>query len=160
MIKDIFPSIPQIKGLFKYLVLYVLKDNELHGYGIMQKISELVGFGYTPSPGVIYPTLQLLEDMDYVYSEKKGRKTVYYITNKGISILNDKISEIEDFLTRVKRIRRVFDEVGGDEIYMAVREIIKNYPFIDKSVKDEIREEARRFRLNIDRILRGEKYGR
>jgi len=31
MIRDIFPSIPQIKGLFKYLVLYVLKDNELHG---------------------------------------------------------------------------------------------------------------------------------
>lgn len=158
MRRDLFPDIPQIKGLFRYLVLYVLKDESLHGYGIMQRISDLIGWGYTPSPGIIYPTLQLLEDLDYVYSEKEGRKTVYHITDKGREALEERREDIDGFLKKIGRMHRLFEELGGDEIYQAIKKIITNYPFLSEKIKSMIREEAHRFRVNIENILRGGKY--
>ena len=151
-----FKDIMQVKGLFKYLVLYTLKDSGLHGYGIIQRISELFGGEYTPSPGVIYPTLQLLEDSDLVYSVKEGRKTIYYITEQGLSELESNIDRVEEVMDIIRRKRRVLEELGGYELMSIFKDLMTYYPILNDEKKRMIREAAREFRNNIDRILRGD----
>jgi DNA-binding PadR family transcriptional regulator len=71
------------RGGVKYLVLDAVADAPRHGYEIMQVIEERSKGAYRPSPGVIYPTLQMLEEMGFLsVTEKDGRKT-YGITEEG-----------------------------------------------------------------------------
>ena len=85
------------RGGVKYLVLDAVADAPRHGYEIMQVIEERSKGAYRPSPGVIYPTLQLLEEMGFLrVSEKDGRKT-YEITDEGRRELEKNRDTVTDF---------------------------------------------------------------
>ncbi len=71
----------------KYDVLAVLADGPRHGYDIMLQIEERSGV--RPSPGSIYPALQMLEDSDYIAGREVDGKRVYTITQKGSAYLED-----------------------------------------------------------------------
>ncbi|MCS7173508.1 MAG: PadR family transcriptional regulator [Armatimonadetes bacterium] len=71
------------RGALKYLVLDVLKDRPMHGYDVIRALQDRFGGFYTPSPGAVYPTLQMLEDMGYVTSAEHQGKRVYTITEEG-----------------------------------------------------------------------------
>lgn len=75
------------RGDVKYLLLTVLKDGPKHGYEIIREIERRAGGGYTPSPGTIYPTLQMLEDMGHVRSQMREERRVYELTEAGRSYL-------------------------------------------------------------------------
>jgi DNA-binding PadR family transcriptional regulator len=73
------------RGSVKYDVLAILADGPRHGYEIMLAIEERRGF--RPSPGSIYPALQMLDDGDFVSSSEVDGKRVYSITDKGRELL-------------------------------------------------------------------------
>src|SRR5450755_1004489 len=73
------------RGSVKYDVLSILADGPRHGYEIMLAIEERRGF--RPSPGSIYPALQMLDDGDFVSSSEVDGKRVYSITDKGRELL-------------------------------------------------------------------------
>ncbi len=56
------------RGNVKFAILELLKEQPRHGYDIIREMEERSGGVYSPSPGVIYPTLQALEDQDFVKS--------------------------------------------------------------------------------------------
>jgi DNA-binding PadR family transcriptional regulator len=88
------------RGGVKYLVLDALAEAPRHGYEIMQVIEERSRGAYRPSPGVVYPTLQLLEDTGLLRStEKEGRK-VYEITEAGRRELEAHRDTVRDFYER------------------------------------------------------------
>ncbi len=64
-------------------MLAVLADEPMHGYQIMQELEERSGGGWQPSPGSIYPTLQLLADEELVAGSEEGGKTIYTLTESG-----------------------------------------------------------------------------
>src|SRR3974390_2082631 len=68
-------------GELRLLALAMIAEQPRHGYELMKAIEERMGGSYSPSPGVIYPTLAWLEDMGYaaVEIEDAGRKR-YRIT--------------------------------------------------------------------------------
>ncbi|MFV0387814.1 MAG: PadR family transcriptional regulator [Pyrinomonadaceae bacterium] len=76
------------KGKIKFILLGVLKDGPRHGYDIIKQL-EADG-GYKPSPGSVYPTLQMLEEGDFVSSEEIEGKKVYSITDDGLELLKTK----------------------------------------------------------------------
>ncbi|MGD9143269.1 MAG: PadR family transcriptional regulator [Dehalococcoidia bacterium] len=91
------PGRPFQRGDFKYIILHFLKDKPSYGYEIMRGLQERFHSFYVPSPGSIYPTLQMLEEMGYVTgSEEKGKK-VYTITEAGLEFL----SEQKEFVKRM-----------------------------------------------------------
>ncbi len=101
------------RGGVKYLVLDAVAEAPRHGYEIMQVIEERSKGGYRPSPGVIYPTLQLLEEMGLVRgSEKEGRK-VYEITEAGRRELEANRETVRDFYAQQDEAPW---EVYGDEL--------------------------------------------
>lgn len=76
---------PSERGSVKYDVLAVLTEGPRHGYEIMAAIEERRGF--RPSPGSIYPALQMLDDGDFVDSREADGKRVYSITDTGRELL-------------------------------------------------------------------------
>jgi len=75
------------RGRVKFVILELLKEKPRHGYDIIREMEERSGGVYTPSPGVIYPTLQALEDQDFVTSVEQDGKKVYAITEAGEAYL-------------------------------------------------------------------------
>jgi DNA-binding PadR family transcriptional regulator len=75
------------RGGIKFAILELLKDKPRHGYDIIRDMEERsMGF-YSPSPGVVYPTLQALEDQDLVTSVADTGKKVYSVTDAGLAYL-------------------------------------------------------------------------
>ncbi|MBN1693720.1 MAG: PadR family transcriptional regulator [Dehalococcoidales bacterium] len=78
------------KGDLKYILLDLIKDKPRHGYDVIRELEDRSHGFYKPSPGVIYPTLQMLEEMGYTSSaEEEGKKT-YSITGEGLAFLAKK----------------------------------------------------------------------
>jgi DNA-binding PadR family transcriptional regulator len=73
----------------KFLILSVLEAGPKHGYEIIREIEQRAQGAYAPSPGTIYPTLQMLEDMGYVRSEVKEERRVYELTDAGRAYLKE-----------------------------------------------------------------------
>ncbi len=98
-------------GEVKFVILRLLREKPRHGYEIIKALEERFAGCYSPSPGTIYPTLQLLEDQGYVRAvETEGRK-VYHITKEGEAFLDEHRDTIEDIFDRVKDT--LHDFAGG-----------------------------------------------
>ncbi len=80
---------PFQRGDFKYIILHYLKDKSSYGYEIMRALQERFHSFYVPSPGSIYPTLQLLEEMGHVTSIEQEGKRIYTITDEGRKFLDE-----------------------------------------------------------------------
>lgn len=76
------------RGDMKFLLLEVLKEGPRHGYEIITELESRFR-GYRPSPGSVYPTLQMLEEGGFVTSREVDGKKVYTITDKGLKLLED-----------------------------------------------------------------------
>jgi len=71
------------RGAIRLALLAVLAEGAGHGYELMQRLEAKTGGGWRPSPGSVYPTLQLLEDEGLVRSEERDGKRVYELTDAG-----------------------------------------------------------------------------
>ena len=80
---------PFQRGDFKYIILQYLKDKPSYGYEIMRALQERFHSFYTPSPGTVYPTLQMLEEMGHVTASEQEGKKVYTITEDGRRFLEE-----------------------------------------------------------------------
>jgi DNA-binding PadR family transcriptional regulator len=89
-------------GEVKYVILRLLKEKPRHGYEIMKALEERLGGWYVPSPGTIYPTLQLLEDQGHVRAVETDGKKVYHITAEGEAFLNEHREFTDDIFERVR----------------------------------------------------------
>ncbi|MCU4159603.1 PadR family transcriptional regulator [Acidiphilium sp. AL] len=83
------------------LVLHLIAEKPRHGYEIIKAIEELAGGAYAPSPGVIYPTLTLLEELGLVTSEVEGSRKSFSITEAGSEELAANRSTVEAILARI-----------------------------------------------------------
>ena len=88
-------------GDLRLLLLAMIAERPRHGYELIKAIEERFGGGYTPSPGVIYPTLSWLDDMGYatIEAEEAGRKR-YRITTEGEAFLVANRAEADELLSR------------------------------------------------------------
>src|SRR5215210_2526495 len=71
------------RGDIRTAILAVLTEGPGHGYDVMQNLEDKTGGAWRPSPGSVYPTLQLLEDEGLVRSTERDGKRVFEITEPG-----------------------------------------------------------------------------
>jgi DNA-binding PadR family transcriptional regulator len=74
----------------KFALLELLRERPMYGYEMIKALEEKSGGFYTPSPGSIYPTLQMLEERGFVTSEEVEGKKVYQITDSGRALLDER----------------------------------------------------------------------
>ncbi|MGW5536581.1 PadR family transcriptional regulator [Streptomyces sp. NPDC004009] len=71
------------RGDVRASILALLKDGPRHGYEMIQEIAERSGGAWKPSPGSVYPTLQMLEDEGLIASASEGGKKLFSLTDSG-----------------------------------------------------------------------------
>jgi DNA-binding PadR family transcriptional regulator len=81
----------------RYLVLDAIASQPRHGYEIIQVIGDKSGGTYRPSPGVVYPTLQMLEELGHARTVEHDGRKVYTITDEGRTELGEHAAEVTDF---------------------------------------------------------------
>lgn len=99
------------QGDLKYVILRLLAEKPRHGYEIIKELEVRFGGAYAPSPGTVYPTLTMLEDLGYarVMPEEGGRK-IYEITDEGRKHLDEHSATVDDIFERIaKFVEGFFD---------------------------------------------------
>jgi DNA-binding PadR family transcriptional regulator len=99
------------KGDLKYVILDLLKDRPRHGYEIIRELEEMSHGLYTPSPGAVYPTLQMLEEMGYASATEQDGKKIYTITEGGLRFLAERKDSADQVRSHMKR-KWSFKNVG------------------------------------------------
>lgn len=89
-------------GDLKLLTLYLIAQQPRHGYDLIRTIGRLVGGGYLPSHGTIYPVLNTLEDLGYAaVSHVVGARKQYCITDEGRLVLQDQMPAVQQLMHRL-----------------------------------------------------------
>jgi len=141
------------RGDLKFLMLEVLKDRPMHGYEIMKCIGEKFSGLYIPSAGVVYPTLELLEDLGYVKSTRKNGKKVYSVTSAGRRALNEKGKVLKRIMGG-KQYNFCFRKFTfGKNLADLAKLIFRNYEDLTPRKIDEIKKVVDEARLKIQRIV-------
>jgi DNA-binding PadR family transcriptional regulator len=99
------------KGDLKYVLLDLIKDKPRHGYDIIRELEDQSYGFYKPSPGVVYPTLQMLEEMGYAESIEEEGKKIYSITEEGLTFLAEKKDVANSVRSQIKQ-RWSFKNIG------------------------------------------------
>lgn len=90
-------------GELRLVLLKLIADGPRHGYELIKAVEDLTEGEYAPSPGVVYPTLTMLEDMGLI-AEKKSQdsKKVYEATDEGRAHLEENSEEVEVLFERLE----------------------------------------------------------
>jgi len=90
-------------GGLRLVLLQLIADKPRHGYELIKEIGDRLGGSYSPSPGVIYPTLTLLEEMGYTTMAENGSsRKLYSITEAGQTHLAENRTTADAMLARMQ----------------------------------------------------------
>jgi DNA-binding PadR family transcriptional regulator len=88
-------------GELRLVILALVAEKPRYGYEIIKELGERVGGEYSPSPGVVYPTLTMLEEMGYASAsqDQAGRK-LYTLTPEGEKTLAENKPQVDAIFER------------------------------------------------------------
>lgn len=90
-------------GELRLVLLKLIADEPRHGYDLIRAIEELTGGEYAPSPGVVYPTLTLLQDMGFIdEAAGEGARKPFQATDEGREHLEQNAADVEDLFDRLE----------------------------------------------------------
>ena len=147
------------RGALKYLIIDIISEKPRHGYDIIREIEERTGGYYSPSPGTVYPTLQMLEDIGHLRIKEENGKKVYEITDEGKAYL-------KEHKERVKKHRERMSECcppGSEErvnlmfelrkvFYTIAETARRNFPDADQ-IK-EIKKVLEKAKNDVENIMK------
>src|SRR5689334_12167928 len=109
-------------GELRLVLLKLVADEPRHGYDLIRAIEELTGGRYAPSPGVVYPTLTLLEDMGLIEEAPgEGSRKPFQVTDDGRKHLEENATEVQELLARLEEMKPDERHGGGPPIGRAVK---------------------------------------
>ena len=110
------------QGDLRLVVLALLQERPRHGYEVIKAIEERVGGDYSPSPGVIYPTLTLLAELGHAQiSAEQGERKQYAITPEGEAFLADNKAALDAVMARLDHAARPGHEMRAPEVQRALQ---------------------------------------
>ena len=92
-------------GELRLVLLALVAETPRHGYELIKAIEELSGGNYAPSPGVVYPTLNLLTDEGLIAEQAgDGARKSFAVTDAGRAELDQRVDEFEKIVARLKAL--------------------------------------------------------
>jgi|HubBroStandDraft_6_1064221.scaffolds.fasta_scaffold556220_1 DNA-binding PadR family transcriptional regulator len=111
-------------GDLRLVILHLIAEKPRHGYEIIKAIEEQVAGAYSPSPGVIYPTLTLLEELGYVtVTTGDGLKKLHEITAEGRAFLDANHRAVDALLARMAETSRAHGGGTAPQILRATENL-------------------------------------
>ncbi|HWM46582.1 MAG TPA: PadR family transcriptional regulator [Xanthobacteraceae bacterium] len=135
------------------IALALIAEQPRHGYEIIKVLEEKTDGAYSPSPGMVYPTLTFLEESDYVSAQAEGAKTLYSITDAGRAHLEKNRAHVDALLERlvalgqkVAQMRRRYESEEHDDAlprsirgaFMDLSEAVREVLTKDKDAKARV----------------------
>ena len=106
------------------VILHLIAEKPRHGYEIIREIEDQVGGAYSPSPGVIYPTLTMLEELGHAtVSPGDGVKKLYAVTVEGRAYLDAYRPAVEALLARMQEAGRVHGGGPAPQVLRAMENL-------------------------------------
>ena len=118
------------RGMFKpgelrLVLLKLIADQPRHGYDLIQSIEEMTHGSYAPSPGVIYPTLTMLQDMGFIEERAtEGTRKAFSVTAEGSAHLQERQEEVAALIDRLTQHGDRERRAGGAPISRAVGNLL------------------------------------
>lgn len=142
------------QGDLKLVILRLLEEKPRHGYDIIKEIEERFGGTYAPSPGTVYPTLTMLEDMGYAKGTvEEGGKKIYAITEEGRKHLADNSQAVDSIFERMARFVEGFFDAPMNDVHEGMRRVARAaYSTATRNVRDA--QKLRQVREILDRATR------
>jgi len=106
-------------GELRLVVLALISERPRHGYEIIKAIEERVAGTYTPSPGVIYPTLTMLEELGHASLTEADGKKLYAVTPEGTAYLETHKAAVDSALQRMASVNTAHGGGPAPEILRA-----------------------------------------
>ena len=110
-------------GDLRFVLLGMIAARPAHGYDLIKALEERMGGGYSPSPGVIYPTLTMLEEQGYAASTAEDGKKLYRVTPEGEAFLQANAATAEAIQTRIGALARERSVVPDPRIIRAMENL-------------------------------------
>ncbi|MFL6795279.1 MAG: PadR family transcriptional regulator [Sphingomicrobium sp.] len=112
-------------GELRLVLLKLIVDEPRHGYDLIRAIEEMTGGEYAPSPGVVYPTLTLLQDMGLIEEAPgEGPRKSFQATPEGRSYLEERSEEIDALFERLEDLKPRGENMAGPAIGRAVKNLM------------------------------------
>jgi DNA-binding PadR family transcriptional regulator len=126
------------QGDLKYVILRLLEEKPRHGYEIIKELEDRFGGAYSPSPGTVYPTLTMLEDLGYAKaSTDEGGRKVYSVTPEGSAYLAEHSTTVDSIFERITRFVEGFLDAPMMEVNNAFRHVGRaTYSHASRNVND------------------------
>ena len=111
-------------GDLRLVILHLIAEQPRHGYDIIKAIEDQVGGTYSPSAGVVYPTLTMLEELGYVtVSTGDGAKKLHTITAEGRAYLDTYRPTVDALLARMAEANRTHGGGPAPQILRAMENL-------------------------------------
>ncbi len=112
-------------GELRLVILNLVAEKPSYGYEIIKAIEERLSGGYAPSPGVVYPTLTLLEEEGYAtVSTVEGSKKLYTVTEQGAEYLKTNQATVKAIFGRMEQAGKAFGRGRSPQIMRAVANLM------------------------------------
>ncbi|MGI4732871.1 MAG: PadR family transcriptional regulator [Janthinobacterium lividum] len=108
-------------GELRLVLLRLIADEPRHGYDVIRAIEAMTGGAYAPSPGVVYPTLTLLDEMGQIEEQaSEGAKKRFAVTETGRAFLAENAGQVDALMTRLNELGEHRERVDGAPIRRAM----------------------------------------
>lgn len=149
------------QGDLKLVILRLLEEKPRHGYEIIKELETRSGGAYSPSPGTVYPTLTLLEDMGFARAvpEESGKK-IFEITDEGRKHLAENSTTVNDIFDRISKFVEGLVDAPMMEVNQAFKGVARaTYTTAtahlgDKELLSKIKEVLARASTEIDALAK------
>ena len=128
-------------GELRLVLLKLIADQPRHGYDLIRAIEEMTHGVYAPSPGVVYPTLTMLQDMGFIEESKgEGSRKAFAATDEGRAHLEEKADEVSALVERLEDLGSDQRKAGGAPIKRAVGNLLS--ALWHRVTRDEVDEQT------------------
>ena len=112
-------------GELRLVLLKLIADEPRHGYDLIRAIEDLTGGEYAPSPGVVYPTLTLLQDMGLIEEAPgEGPRKPFQATDEGRAHLEERGEDVDRLFERLRDLAPSEESSAGPAIGRAVKNLM------------------------------------
>lgn len=128
-------------GELRLVLLSLIAEQPRHGYDLIRAIEELSGGAYVPSPGIVYPTLTMLNEMGQIEEASSDRaRKAFAITAEGSEYLAARKAEVDALLARLAEFATARERTDRGPIRRAMRNL--RAVLIDRFERDDVTSET------------------
>jgi DNA-binding PadR family transcriptional regulator len=134
------------QGDVRLIALALIAEQPRHGYEIIKVLEDKTAGWYSPSPGIVYPTLTYLEEASYVTAQTEGTKKLYTITDEGRAYLEENRDFVDAVLERLsaigEKVSRMRSHFDRDEYRRGDRDDRSRLPPLVRAALENLHEVA------------------